>query len=148
MVKYNLHELKPKEAKYRSLVSPEMMDKLQEGILRIIVMEKKYKDKNYSAKNLAEDLNTNTRYISAVVNTRFHQNFTSFVNSYRINDAMTLLTDKRYIGLNMGDIADMVGFPNRQTYYAAFYKFQGTTPRDYKMKYLLEHPDIMASRKK
>lgn len=56
MVKYNLHELKPKEAKYRSLVSPEMMDKLQEGILRIIVMEKKYKDKNYSAKNLAEDL--------------------------------------------------------------------------------------------
>ena len=61
MIKYNLHELKPQEAKYRSLVSPEMLDKLQEGILRIIVMEKKYKDKNYSAKNLAEDLNTNTR---------------------------------------------------------------------------------------
>ena len=111
-------------------------------------MEKKYNDKNYSAKNLAEDLNTNTRYVSAVVNTRFHQNFTSFVNSYRINDAMTLLTDKRYISLNMGDIADMVGFANRQSFYAAFYKFQGTTPRDYKMKYLLEHPDIMGNKKK
>ena len=105
MVKYNLHELKPKEAKYRSLVSPEMMDQLQEGILAKIVMEKKYKDKDYSAKQLAEDLHTNTRYISAVVNTRFHQNFTSFVNSYRINDAMTLLTDKRSIELNMGQIA-------------------------------------------
>ena len=115
IIKYNLHELKPKEAKYRSLVSPEMMDQLQEGILAKIVMEKKYKDKDYSAKQLAEDLHTNTRYISAVVNTRFHQNFTSFVNSYRINDAMTLLTDKRSIELNMGQIAEMVGFANRQS---------------------------------
>lgn len=142
MVKYNLHELKPKEAKYRSLVSPEMMDTLQEGILAKIVMEKKYKDKDYSAKLLAEDLNTNTRYISAVVNTRFHQNFTSFVNSYRINDAMTMLTDKRCIELNMGEIAEMVGFANRQSFYAAFYKFQGMTPRSYRMKYFLEHPEV------
>ena len=142
MVKYNLHELKPKEAKYRSLVSPEMMDTLQEGILAKIVMEKKYKDKDYSAKLLAEDLNTNTRYISAVVNTRFHQNFTSFVNSYRINDAMTMLADKRCVELNMGEIAEMVGFANRQSFYAAFYKFQGMTPRAYRMKYFLEHPEL------
>ena len=136
MVKYNLHELKPKEAKYRSLVSPEMMDQLQEGILAKIVMEKKYKDKDYSAKQLAEDLHTNTRYISAVVNTRFHQNFTSFVNSYRINDAMTLLTDKRSIELNMGQIAEMVGFANRQSFYAAFYKNVGETPNGYRKKHL------------
>lgn len=142
MVKYNLHELKPKEAKYRSLVSPEMMDTLQEGILAKIVMEKKYKDKDYSAKVLAEDLKTNTRYISAVVNTRFHQNFTSLVNSYRINDAMTMLTDKRCAELNMGEIAEMVGFANRQSFYAAFYKFQGMTPRAYRMKFLLEHPEL------
>lgn len=141
MGKYNLQELKPKEAKYRSLVSPEMMDKLQEGILRIIVMEKKYRDKEYSAKMLAEDLGTNTRYISAVVNTRFHQNFTSLVNSYRINDAMSMLTDKRCMDMNMGEIADMVGFANRQSFYAAFFKFKGMTPRDYRMNYLLEHPD-------
>lgn len=147
MVKYNLQEIKPKEAKYRSLVSPEIMDKLQEGILRIIVMEKKYKDKDYSAKILAEDLGTNTRYISAVVNTRFHKNFTSLVNSYRINDAMSLLTDKRCMDLNMGDIADMVGFANRQSFYAAFYKFQGMTPREYRMRYILEHPDVLGKRK-
>ena len=148
MGKYNLQEIKPKEAKYRSLVSPEMMDRLQEGILKAIVMEKKYKDKDYSAKRLAEDLGTNTRYISAVVNTRFHQNFTSFVNSYRINDAMSLLTDKRCMELNMGEIADLVGFANRQSFYAAFFKFQGMTPREYRMNYLLEHPDAAGRRKK
>ena len=71
MAKYNITEKKAKEAVYRSLVSPKLMDEMKEKILKIIVMEKKYKDKDYSAKKLAEDLGTNTRYISAVVNVRF-----------------------------------------------------------------------------
>ena len=84
MAKYNITEKKAKEAVYRSLVSPKLMDEMKEKILNIIVMEKKYKDKDYSAKKLAEDLGTNTRYISAVVNVRFHMNYTSFVNKFRI----------------------------------------------------------------
>jgi ribosome biogenesis GTPase A len=74
MVKYNISEIKEKEANYRGLVSPQLMDKIQEKIMKIIVMDKKYRDKDYSAKNLAEEIGTNTRYISAVVNTRFHMN--------------------------------------------------------------------------
>ena len=142
MTKYNITLKKNKDAAYRNLVNPELMDRLESQILDIIVKQKKYLDKDYSAKQLAEDLHTNTRYISAVVNTRFHQNFTSFVNSYRINDAMTLLTDKRSIELNMGQIAEMVGFANRQSFYAAFYKFKKMTPRSYRMNFLLEHPEI------
>ena len=72
MAKYNIIEKKEKAAAYRSLVSPKMMDEMQEKIMNIIVMQKKYRDKDYSAKKLAEDLGTNTRYISAVVNVRFH----------------------------------------------------------------------------
>ena len=83
MAKYNIRELKEMEASYRSLISPRMMDKMQEQIMNIIVMQKKYRDKDYSAKKLAEEIGTNTRYISAVVNTRFHMNYTQFVNSYR-----------------------------------------------------------------
>ena len=94
MAKYNITEKKEKEAAYRSLVSPRMMDEMQEKILQIIVMQKKYRDKDYSAKKLAEDLGTNTRYISAVVNVRFHMNYTSFVNKYRIDEAMTILVGR------------------------------------------------------
>ncbi len=72
MAKYNLTEKKEKMAAYRSLVSPQLMDELKEKILNIILIQQRYKDKNYSAKQLAEDLGTNTRYISAVVNVRFH----------------------------------------------------------------------------
>ena len=115
------------------------MDELKEKILNIILIQQRYKDKNYSAKQLAEDLGTNTRYISAVVNVRFHMNYTSFVNKFRIEEAMALLVDKRYQDLNMEDISDMVGFSNRQSFYASFYRINGVTPRDYKMRHLAQH---------
>ena len=135
MAKYNITVRKNREAAYRTLVSPKIMDDIKEQILDVILIQKKYKDKTYSAKRLAEDLGTNTRYISAVVNVRFHMNYTSFVNKYRIDEAMALLVDKRYQDLNMEDISDMVGFSNRQSFYASFYKLNGCTPRDYKLRY-------------
>ena len=142
MAKYNITEKREKEAAYRSLVSPRLMDEMQEKIMNIIVMQKKYRDKDYSAKRLAEDLGTNTRYISAVVNVRFHMNYTSFVNKYRIDEAMTLLVDKRYQDLRMEEVSDMVGFANRQSFYASFFRVMGMTPRDYRMEHLKQHPSM------
>ena len=140
MAKYNITEKKEKEAVYRSLVSPKLMDEMKEKILNIIVMQKKYKDKNYSAKRLAEDLGTNTRYVSAVVNVRFHMNYASFINKYRIEEAMSILVDKRYQDLRMEEVSDMVGFANRQSFYASFYKLMNMTPRDYRLQHLQQHP--------
>ena len=142
MAKYNITEKREKEAAYRSLVSPKLMDEMQEKIMNIIVMQKKYRDKDYSAKRLAEDLGTNTRYISAVVNVRFHMNYTSFVNKYRIDEAMTILVDRRYQDLRMEEVSDMVGFANRQSFYASFFKVMGMTPRDYKITHLAQHPSM------
>ena len=147
MAKYNITEKKEKTAVYRSLINPQLMDELKRKILETILVGKKYKDKNYSAKQLAADLGTNTRYISAVVNVRFHMNYTSFINKFRIEEAMSLLTDKRYHDLNMEDISDMVGFSNRQSFYASFYKFNGITPRDYKMQKLEEANEEKTTKK-
>lgn len=148
MAKYNITEKKEKEAAYRSLVSPRLMDEMKEKILNIIVMQKKYKDKNYSAKRLAEDLGTNTRYISAVVNVRFHMNYTSFINKYRIEEAMSILVDRRYQDLKMEDVSDMVGFANRQSFYASFYKIMAMTPRDYRLQHLPQLPSKKAKKTK
>lgn len=115
------------------------MDELKDKILSIIVIQKKYKDKNYSAKRLAEDLQTNTRYISAVVNVRFHMNYTSFVNKYRVEEAMSILTDRRYKDLRIEEVSDMVGFANRQSFYASFYKLMGITPKAYRQQH--QEPD-------
>lgn len=140
MGKYNITEKKEKDAAYRTLVNPKLMDELEQRINDIIIIQKKYRDKSYSAKQLAEDLNTNTRYISAVVNVRFHMNYTSYVNKFRIQEAMSMLVDKRFQDLNMEEISDMVGFSNRQSFYASFYKINGITPREYKLRRMLALP--------
>ena len=133
MGKYNIGNAVRKEAAYRSLVNPKLMNELKGKIVNVLVKKKKFKDKEYSAKRLADDLHTNTRYISAVVSVCFDMNYTSLVNKYRIDYAKKVLVDKRCRGLRMEEISDMCGFSNRQSFYAAFYKFTGTTPRRYKL---------------
>lgn len=132
---YNLREKKDKNAAYRSLIRPELADQLYDQILNIVVVQKKYKDPNYSAKDLAKELNTNTRYLSAVVNTRFGMNYSCLINEYRIKDALHYLTDKRYHDLNIEEISTKVGFANRQSFYASFYKNIGMTPKSYRNKH-------------
>lgn len=148
MSKYNLTEKRGNVAKYSTLVSAQMMEQLRKKILERIVIDQKYRDKDYSAKRLAEDLGTNTRYISAVVNVRFHMNYTSFVNKYRIDEAMSILVDKRYQDLRMEEVSDMVGFANRQSFYASFYKLMGITPREYRLKHLAKHPAMKKAGKR
>lgn len=131
---YNLREKKEKKAAYRSLIRAELADELYDKILNIVVVQKKYKDPNYSAKDLAKELKTNTRYLSAVVNSRFGMNYSCLLNEYRIKDALHLLVDKRYMDKNVEEISAMVGFASRQSFYAAFYKNVGETPNGYRKR--------------
>ena len=132
---YNLREKKEKDAAYRSLIRPELADELYDKILNIIVVQKKYRDRDYSAKDLAKELETNTRYLSAVVNSRFGMNYSCLLNEYRVKEAMHLLKDKRYADKNVEEISTMVGFANRQSFYAAFYKNVGETPNSYRKRH-------------
>ncbi len=133
---YNWREKKEKKAAYRSLIRPELADELYDKILNIVVVQKKYKDPDFSAKDLAKELQTNTRYLSAVVNSRFGMNYSCLLNEYRVKDAMHLLTDKRYADKNVAEISALVGFANRQSFYAAFYKNVGETPNGYRRKFM------------
>lgn len=132
---YNLREKKDKNAAYRSLIRPELADELYDKILNIVVVQKRYRDPNFSAKELAAELQTNTRYLSAVVNSRFGMNYSCLLNEYRVREAMHMLTDKRYASKNVEEISTMVGFANRQSFYAAFYKNVGDTPNGYRKKH-------------
>ena len=85
---YNIKEKQDKNAAYRSLIRAELADELYEKILNIIVIEKRYRNKDFSARDLASELNTNTRYISAVINSRFNTNFSCLINEYRVKEAL------------------------------------------------------------
>lgn len=129
---YKIKENVCKDAAYRRLIKPELADELYDRILTVIVAEKKYRDPEFSAHKLAKMLNTNPRYLSAVVNSRFGQNYSCLVNEFRIRDAQHMLTDKRFKDMTMEEIGTAVGFSNRQSFYAAFFKYKGMAPHKFR----------------
>lgn len=133
---YNLREKKIKDAAYRTMIRADLANELYQKIVEIVIVKKKYKDPNFSSKDLAKLLNTNTRYLSAVVNSRFGMNYSCLLNDYRIKDALRLLADKKMNDKNVEEISAMVGFANRQSFYAAFYRIVGETPNGYRKKVL------------
>ena len=59
---YNLREKKIKDAAYRTMIRADLANELYQKIVEIVIVKKKYKDPNFSSKDLAKLLNTNTRY--------------------------------------------------------------------------------------
>ncbi len=134
--KYQITELKKCTADYHNILGDERKDELHDRIVEIIVDDKKYREKNYTASKLAAELGTNLRYISAVMTERFHTNFNGLVNKHRIEEAMMLLAGEEYRDMSITEIGEMVGFGTRQAFYASFFRFLNTTPREFRVKHL------------
>lgn len=135
---YNLREKKIKDAAYRNMIRADLADELYQKIVDLVIVKKKYKDPNFSSKDLAKLLKTNTRYLSAVVNSRFGMNYSCLLNEYRVKDALRIMADKKNADKNIEEISAMVGFANRQSFYAAFYRIVGETPNGYRKRILTE----------
>ena len=129
-------DISKKTISYKTLVNPKLLCELRDKILEKIVMQKKYKDPDYSAKQLAAELNTNTRYISAVCTLMFNSNYKTFINKLRIEEAMGILKDRKFKDMNAEEIGFLVGFASRQSFYNSFSEVNGMTPRTYRTKYL------------
>ena len=58
---YNLKEKREKDAAYRTMIRADLADELYKKIVDIVIVKKKYRDSNFSSKDLAKLLQTNTR---------------------------------------------------------------------------------------
>ena len=132
MAKYNITEKKKKEASYIGALSTSLVEEIYEKILLKFVVEKKYRDPEYTAAKMAEEIGCNARYISAVVHLRYRDNFSQLINDFRIKEAMYMITDKHFADLKMEDVARATGFANRQCFYSAFFRKNGMTPLEYR----------------
>ncbi len=76
-------------------------------------------------------MSMNSRTISEVINRYFDQNFSDFVNSFRIQEAISLLknSDDKTTVL---EILYAVGFNSKSSFYTAFKIKTGMTPSEFK----------------
>ncbi|MBO4906265.1 MAG: helix-turn-helix domain-containing protein [Bacteroidaceae bacterium] len=134
-IQETVEEQSQRPANYRYAVNPEVIDTIYEQLLRKLIVEKKFRDPNYTAQAFAEEIGTNVRYVSAAVSLRFHQNYNSLVNSYRVRYARMLLEDRRYNKWSVMRIAAECGFAHRQTFYTAFARETNLSPLEYREKF-------------
>jgi AraC-like DNA-binding protein len=62
-------------------------------------------------------------------------NFSDFINQHRIEEMKIRLTDNRYHHFKIEQIAFDTGFNSKSTFQAAFKKFTGLTPSEYRKRY-------------
>lgn len=82
-----------------------------------------------SLHSVAEQLQTNQKYLSQVINHEKNTNFSNYINDLRINFLLNrLLEDKEYRNSKLSYIANTSGFNNLNTFYSAFRKRLGILP--------------------
>lgn len=89
---------------------------------------------------LAEQVGSNTKYVSVVINETYGKNFKTILNERRVREAIHLLTeDNKYKNATMMNVALAVGFKSATNFIAAFKRVTGMTPALYK-KLLAKRP--------
>jgi PAS domain S-box-containing protein len=129
------------ENKYRSssLKGPDsaaLYNRLREAMQK----ERLYLDPKLSLKKLAVHLDTNTKYLSQVVNLHFGDNLQMFINRYRIEEAKRKLLREDWSNLTLFGVAMQCGFKNKSTFYKVFKQLTGLTPMEYVKKHASSTP--------
>lgn len=125
--------METEEKAYSKRINRKTLDDIRKGIHNYIIVGRRYRDVNYTAKRLAEDIHTNTRYLSAAIRLHYGCNFAELVNKLRVDEAKQMISNPDCT-MTMEDISYSAGFANRQSFYTAFAKYVGITPKEYRQR--------------
>lgn len=90
--------------------------------------DKIYKNPELKISEVTCKLKSNRSYISAFINCEYGCSFSSYVNRYRLEEAMAILTDPKNNNLSLEHIASIVGFGSLHTFIRVFKETKGITP--------------------
>ncbi|WP_299220788.1 helix-turn-helix transcriptional regulator [uncultured Aquimarina sp.] len=94
-----------------------------------------FSKKHYTLNSLAKELNTNSAYLSKIINVYKNVNFANYLNNLRIDFAVDQLSSNKSLrSYTIQAIAEEVGFKNAQSFSSAFHKKTGIYP-----SYFIKH---------
>lgn len=101
--------------------------------LHFLMKEAKiYRDSSLGLDSISKMLNISSNYLSQLVNKLSGSNFSDYVNIYRIEDAKIKLRDPNFLNYTILDIGLESGFNSKSTFYSAFKKHVGISPKQYR----------------
>lgn len=91
--------------------------------------KKKFLEKDLTLVHLASAFNTNSNYLSKVINYYRHKNYNTYLNDLRINYIVDLLkSESKYRNYTIKALADESGFSTPQHFSKAFFTSTGIYP--------------------
>jgi len=81
--------------------------------------------------SLSESLHIHPNILSRIVNEGTGQNFSDFVNEYRVNTVIEKIANPLYKNITLLGIAHESGFNSKTSFYRTFKKFTNKTPSEY-----------------
>ncbi|MCG8483693.1 MAG: helix-turn-helix domain-containing protein [Clostridia bacterium] len=94
----------------------------------LIEKDKIYLDPELTIEKVATNLGTNRSYLSRTVNTVYETNFPNFINEFRIQEVIRLISEGYAVTHTLETLANNSGFNNRSVFINAFKKYTGVTP--------------------
>lgn len=122
-----------------AVVEPEDQDidpELAKRIENHMIIEKPYLMHLLNLEQLASQLSMHPRALSVAIKRHFKTNFYEFVNSYRIDEAKSILSNPEQKHKTMIEISGECGFNSKATYNSFFKKLVGATPTQYRSEKL------------
>tara|TARA_R110000868_G_scaffold304437_2_gene564974 strand:+ start:4457 stop:4975 length:519 start_codon:yes stop_codon:yes gene_type:complete len=120
-----------KERYASSALSSEDLIRIKHDLSEYIDNKKPYLDPELTLTELAKSVSISNRELSQVINTQFHKNFSEFINSYRVEEALRIIEENKDPKKTILEILFEVGFNSKSSFYAAFKKHTKMTPKVY-----------------
>lgn len=105
--------------------------RLFDRIKDVMLDDRPYLDPDFTLRKLSDRMETNTKYLSQVINHHGGVNFLTFINGYRIEEVTALIRNGDFRAQTFYGIAQRCGFKNKSTFYKVFRDVTGVTPKAY-----------------
>lgn len=126
------HTETPATNSRRLLYNKEQRDALLSKINNLMESSDCYCQPDFNIDRLASMVGSNTRYVSEVINDEYKMNFRSYLNKYRVKEAMRRLEDtEKYGNYTIKAVAESVGYKSQATFISVFTKDTGLKPSLY-----------------
>jgi AraC-like DNA-binding protein len=94
----------------------------------MMLEQKKFTDPDLNLAGCAEQLKTNTTYLSRFFNNHYGVSFKDYLNDLRVKEACRMMSNPGFNHLSIDQIYTQAGFSSKASFYSVFRKFTGMSP--------------------
>ena len=107
---------------------------LYEALQRLMTQDHIFKDPLLTREKIIELLGTNATYLTKCIRENADMNYSQYINSFRIAEALRLMGIPDYEDAPLMDLAGMAGFNSQTTFYKIFQQSTGVSPSAYRKR--------------